>query len=110
MKKILYTILSIASIIYIGFLIVDVVRATTNGLPHLGNFTKFFEFIVRFGGIGIIFCFSLLNFSGSPLKMVFFILFIVAVVIYVIVLAIPEPLANWFFPKESVAVYDPLNL
>ena len=86
MKKIIYTILSICSIIYIGFLIMNVfVQAGWNA--DMGGFAPIFNLIVNFGGVAIIFCFALVNFAGSPLKIVFFVLLIVAIVAYVIVMA-----------------------
>lgn len=101
MKKVLYTILSILSIIYIGFLIVDTVKARTAWDPAVLNpdvhwFGKIFDFVVRFGGIAIIFAFALVNFTGNPLKTVFFILLIVAIVAYIIVLATPDFFYNLF--------------
>ena len=96
MKKVLYTVLSILSIVYIGFLIVDAVRAATAWNPDMGWFAKVFDLIVRFGGVAIIFCFALVNFAGSPLKTVFFIVLIVAIVVYVVVLAAPDFFFNLF--------------
>ncbi|MBP3619759.1 MAG: hypothetical protein J6J24_03765 [Clostridia bacterium] len=92
MKKLLYTILSVLSIIYVGFLIVNICR----GNNEFGAFEKWFDLIVNFGGVAIIFCFALVNFAGSPLKIAFFIALIVAIVIYIIVLAAPEFFANLF--------------
>ncbi len=103
MKKLLYTILSMVSVAYICFLIVDVLRVKTNWNPDMGGFTEIFNFIVRFGGIAIIFCFALVNFAGSPnpLKTVFFIVLIVAIVFYVIVLAAPDFIYKLFGGKEQ---------
>lgn len=86
MKKVIYTILSILSIVYIGFLIVNICR----GSHTFGGFEKWFDLIVNFGGVAIIFCFALVNFAGSPLKIAFFIALIVVIVLYVIVLAAPN--------------------
>ena len=95
MKKVIYTILSILSIIYIAFLAVDVIRAQTDWVPNMGWFEKWFDLIVRFGGVAIIFCFALVNFTGNPLKMVFFLLLIFAIV----VLACPDFIYGIFAPK-----------
>ena len=95
MKKVLYTILSIASIIYIGFLVVNILQQ--KGLElSMGGFQPWFEAIVNFGGVAIIFCFALVNFTGNPLKVVFFILLIVAIIAYIVVLAAPEVILSWF--------------
>lgn len=96
MKKVLYTILSIASIIYIGFLVVNVVMQQTAWEPNMGGFQPWFDAIVNFGGVAIIFCFALVNFTGNPLKVVFFILLIVAIIAYIVVLAAPEVIYDWF--------------
>ncbi len=103
MKKVLYTILSILSIIYIGFMCVDVIRrANPEFLADMGWFTKIYNFIVSFGGIAIIFCFALVNFAGSPLKTVFFILLIVAIICFIIISIVPDFFYNIFKGKETV--------
>lgn len=96
MKKIIYTVLSVCAIIYIGFLIVNVIIQKTAWAPDMGGFQGVFDFIVNFGGIAIIFTFALVNFAGSPLKVVFFILLILAIIIYIIVLACPDFIYSWF--------------
>ena len=96
MKKVMYTILSVLSIIYIVFLALHVINTNTDWNPNMGWFAKWFELIVNFGGIAIIFCFALVNFAGSPLKTVFFILLIAAIVLYVIVLATPDSIYKLF--------------
>ncbi len=101
MKKTIYTILSIVSIAYIVFLVLDVLRDHGGWTPNLGWFEDWFDFIVRFGGIAIIFCFALVNFTGNPLKTVFFILLILAIVCYVIVLIVPDFFSNIFSKKEE---------
>ena len=102
MKKVLYTILSILAIIYIGFMCVDVIkRANPDFLADMGWFTKIYNLIVSFGGIAIIFCFALVNFAGSPLKTVFFILLILAIVCFIIVSIVPDFFYNIFGGKDT---------
>ena len=101
MKKLLYTILSVLSIVYIVFLALNVMRGHGWNVD-MGWFEKWFDLIVNFGGIAIIFCFALVNFAGSPLKIVFFILLILAIVLYVIVLAAPDFIYGIFNKKETV--------
>lgn len=96
MKKVLYTVLSILAIAYIAFLIVHEVDMQTDWEPNFGGFAPWFDFIVKFGGVAIIFCFALVNFAGSPLKTVFFILLILAIICYVVVIATPESFYNVF--------------
>ena len=103
MKKVIYTILSILSIVYIAFLVVNVIRTETAWNPDMGAFEKWFNLIVNFGGIAIIFCFALVNFAGSPLKTVFFILLILAIVCYIIVMAAPDFFYNIFSPSAEAA-------
>ncbi len=101
MKKILYTILSVLSIVYICFLVVNVVATKTNWDPNMGWFKPYFDLIVNFGGVAIIFCFALVNFSGSPLKTAFFIALILAIVCYVVVLCAPEFIYKLFGGKVA---------
>lgn len=96
MKKILYTILSILAIIYIGFLAVNVIIQKTAWAPDMGNFQAVFDFIVNFGGVAIIFAFAVVNFAGNPLKIVFFVSLIIAIIIYIIVMACPDVIYNLF--------------
>ena len=100
MKKVLYTILSVLSIIYIAFLIVHVVEANTDWAPDMGWFRQWFDIIVNFGGVAIIFAFALVNFAGSPLKTVFFILLILAIVCYIIVMIVPDFFYDIFSKKS----------
>lgn len=96
MKKVIYTVLSILSIVYIVFLAISVMRTQTGWQPDFGWFERWFELIVNFGGVAIIFCFALVNFTGNPLKIVFFILLILAIVGYIIVLTVPDFFYNLF--------------
>lgn len=102
MKKAIYTALSIVSIVYIVFLVLDLLKDQGTWNPDMGWFAEWFDFIVRFGGVAIIFCFALVNFAGSPLKTVFFILLILAIVCYVVVLIVPDFFSNIFSKKEEV--------
>lgn len=96
MKKVLYTVLSILSVAYIIFLILNVFIQQGLWNPDMGGFAPWFNLIVNFGGVAIIFCFALVNFAGSPLKVVFFIILIVAIVVYIIVMACPDVIYSWF--------------
>jgi hypothetical protein len=103
MKKILYTILSILSIVYIVFLAINVVKTNTDWSLNLGWFQKWFDVIVNFGGVAIIFAFALVNFSGSPLKTAFFIALIIAIVLYIIVMIVPDFFYNLFGGNKASA-------
>ena len=92
MKKPLYTILSICSIAYIACLVLNIIGAKL-GWAWVGN--EWFKLVVNFGGVAIIFAFALVNFAGSPLKTVFFILLVLVIVAYAI-LYIPQ-VQEWLF-------------
>lgn len=100
MKKGLYTILSILSIAYIVLLVLAKVAPKTSWNPAWIS-ASWFQAIIDFGGIAIIFCFALVNFAGSPLKTVFFVLLVVAIVAYVI-FYIPQ-VADAIFKAKDVA-------
>lgn len=102
MKKVIYTILSICSIVYIAFLVVNVIRVEANWNFNMGWFEGVFKWIVNFGGVAIIFCFALVNFTGNPLKIVFFVLLVIAIVCYIVVLAVPDFVYDLFRKKDTV--------
>ena len=109
MKKVLYTILSILSVAYIAFLAISVLADKTAWDPSFVN-QKWFELILQFGGVAIIFAFALVNFAGSPLKTVFFILLIVAVIAYIVVLAAPDAIYKLFGGKTADAAISTAKL
>ncbi len=109
MKRVLYTILSVLSIAYIALLAVNIVAKETAWDPSFVN-QKWFEIVLAFGGVAIIFCFALVNFAGSPLKTVFFILLIVAVIAYIVVLAAPEVIYKLFGGKPASAAVDAVRM
>ncbi len=109
MKKIIYTILSICAIIYIAFLSVDILIENTDWSPNMQGFTSWFNFIVDFGGVAIIFCFALVNFTGNPLKLVFFTLLIVAILVYIVIAIMPDWLFNLFRSGDEEVVEECLR-
>ena len=109
MKKAIYTILSIVAIAYIALLAINVVAKETAWDPAFVN-QKWFDIVLSFGGVAIIFCFALVNFAGSPLKTVFFILLIVAVIAYIVVLAAPDFLYKLFGGNSASAVVEKVRL
>lgn len=110
MKKIIYTILSILSIVYIAFLAVNVIKTETDWIPNFGWFEEWFKIIVNFGGVAIIFAFALVNFTGNPLKMVFFVLLIVAIVVYIVVMAAPDFFYGLFKPKGDAGTESVVSM
>ena len=81
MKKIIYFILAVVTIVYIGFLCY---------MNISGNTSQILNYISVYGGLAISLAYALVNFTGNPLKIVFLILLIVAVVVLVLTIAIPD--------------------
>lgn len=89
MKKSLYFILAVLTIVYIGFL------CYTNivGLASLGEWA---HYLAVYGGLGIALLYAAINFFGSPLKIVFFILLIVMTVLLVLTIVMPDTFRSLF--------------
>ena len=80
MKKIIYFILAIATIGYIGFLCY---------MNISGNANEILKYISVYGGLAIALAYALVNFTGNPLKIVFLILLIISVVVLVLTIVVP---------------------
>ncbi len=93
MKSLIYTLLSIAATIYIGFLAFDIFVQKSTIQIDMGWFTVIYDIIVRYGGLLIILAFAIVNFTGNPLKIAFLVLLIVVIILYIIMSVVPE----WFF-------------
>lgn len=87
MKKIVYFVLACLTIIYIGFLCYA--NIIVDG-------PAWFYYLEVYGALGIAIAYAFINFFGSPLKMVFFILLIVAVVALVLSVCIPDAIRSFF--------------
>ena len=87
LKKIIYFILACLTIVYIMFL------CYTN---IWGISAEWMQYVAVYGGVFIALLYAFINFFGSPLKTVFFILLILAVVILILTIAIPEVFKNLF--------------
>lgn len=96
MKSILYFILAILTIVYIGFLCY---------VNIAGDFTGVLKYISVYGGLIIALLYAAINFFGNPLKIVFFILLILAVVVLILTIAIPDSFRELFGIKENVEGY-----
>ena len=87
MKKIIYFIFAVITIAYVGFLCyINIVPPTSVWLNYLAIY----------GGLAIALAYAAVNFVGSPLKIVFFILLIVSVIVLVLTIAIPGIFRNMF--------------
>ncbi len=83
MKSIVYFILALLTIIYIGFLC----YVNIYGIDTLA---PIFHYISIYGGLGIALLYAGVNFFGNPLKIVFFILLVVMVVVLILTIAMPD--------------------
>ncbi len=92
MKKTLYFILACLTIIYIGFL------CYTN---IMGITAEWMNYVAIYGGLVIALLYATINFFGSPLKIVFFVLLIVATVVLILTIAIPDAFRQLFKVGES---------
>ena len=87
MKKIVYFILACVTIAYIGLLCYSNLAL---------DVPSWFYYIEVYGGLAIAVAYAFVNFFGSPLKMVFFILLIIAVVALVLSICIPDVIRGFF--------------
>lgn len=89
MKSILYFILAVLTIIYIGFLCyVNIIG--------LENIAQALNYVAIYGGLAISLTYAAINFFGSPLKTVFFILLVIAVVVLILTIALPDSFRGLF--------------
>lgn len=96
MKRILYFILACVTIVYIAFLCYFNIA---------GNVNSWSNYVAVYGGLIIAVAYAIINFIGNPLKMVFFIVLIVAVVALVLTIAIPDVLRQLFGIKQPTEVF-----
>ena len=98
MKKIIYFIFAILTIIYVGFLCYYNIAEET---------TKVMEYIAIYGGLLIALMYAAVNFFGNPLKIVFFVLLVLSVIILILTIAIPDVFKNLFgiVSKENVETF-----
>ncbi len=83
MKSIVYFILALLTIVYIGFLCYV-------NIYGIQNLAPIFNYISIYGGLGIALLYAAVNFFGNPLKIVFFILLVVMVVLLILTIAMPD--------------------
>lgn len=88
MKTVLYFVLSILAIAYVGFMCA--LNINPGLIESAGAFGKFLEFVRQYGGVILVFVFAFVNFFGSPLKAVFFTILIIVAIFYIITAAAPQ--------------------
>ena len=89
MKTVLYFILAVLTIVYIGFLCYV-------NLIGIEAISLVLSYIAIYGGLGIALLYAAINFFGSPLKIVFFILLVVTTIILILTIAIPDVFRKLF--------------
>ena len=92
MKRIVYFILAVITIGYVGFLCYFNIALTASAVM---------TYIAVYGGLAIALAYAAINFFGNPLKIVFFILLIVAVIVLILTIAIPGIFRNMFGIVET---------
>ena len=81
MKRILYFVLAIITILYIGVLCYANIAVDEPSWMY---------YVEVYGALAIALAFSVVNLFGSPLKIAFFILLVLAVVLLILTICIPE--------------------
>lgn len=87
MKRIIYFVLAVLTIVYIGFLCY---------VNIMGSPSQLLNYIAIYGGLAIALAYAIINFFGNPLKILFFILLIIAVIVLILTIAIPGIFRNLF--------------
>lgn len=95
MKSIVYFLLSICVILYIAVLCIFNICGEATVLAW-GTIGTILSGIATYGGLAIVLLYALVNFFGSPLKTVFFVLLVLVVVIFIITAVIPDTIRNLF--------------
>ena len=90
MKKIIYFVLSVLAIVYIGVLVLNAVGA----LSLLGNFQNVLQYVIKYGGVVLVFMYASTNFTGNIFKIILFILLLLMAVLFILV---QVPAINDFF-------------
>lgn len=87
MKSILYFVLAIITVIYIGFLCYVNIVGARSGAEY---------YISVYGGLCIALAYAVINFIGNPLKIIFFVILIIAIIVLILTLAIPDVFRSLF--------------
>lgn len=99
MKKLIYLILSIGVIAYIG---VMVYVAAVPNFEALGTWGKVLRYVQMYGGVALLFGFAITNFTGNIFKIILLVLLILVTIFYVVVVACPDYFAELFGLAKSM--------
>ena len=94
MKRILYFILAIITLVYMGFLCYA-------NLIGFENLAEWMNYIAVYGGLVIALLYAGINFFGNPLKIVFFILLIIMAVLLILIIVLPDQFRELFKIAEN---------
>jgi len=82
-KKVIYFVLSVLAILYIGTLVADTIGLLDTSV--LGGFATALEYFKTYGGVVIVFLYACTNFTGNIFKIVLFILLVLVAILFVLV-------------------------
>lgn len=100
MKKIIYFIFALITIVYVAFLCYYNITNVSS---------QVLDYIAIYGGLVIALMYAAVNFFGSPLKIVFFVLLVLMVIILILTIAIPDVFRNLLGIESAEAVLNILG-
>lgn len=100
MKKIIYFIFALITIVYVAFLCYYNITNVSS---------QVLDYIAIYGGLVIALMYAVVNFFGSPLKIVFFVLLVLMVIVLILTIAIPDVFRNLLGIESAEAVLNMLG-
>ena len=100
MKKIIYFIFALITIVYVAFLCYYNITNVSS---------QVLDYIAIYGGLVIALMYVAVNFFGSPLKIVFFVLLVLMVIVLILTIAIPDVFRNLLGIESAEAVLNMLG-
>lgn len=100
MKRIIYFIFALITIVYVAFLCYYNITTTSSAV---------LDYTAIYGGLVIALMYAAVNFFGNPLKVVFFILLILMVVLLILTIAIPDVFRNLLGLESAEAIMNFLS-
>ena len=97
MKKIIYFIFALITIVYVAFLCYYNITNVSSDVLN---------YIAIYGGLVIALMYAAVNFFGSPLKIIFFVLLVLMVIILILTIAIPDVFRDLLGIKSAEAVMN----
>ena len=91
-KKVIYFVLSILAIAYIGTLVADAIGLLDATI--IGDLVIYLEYFKTYGGLVLVFLYASTNFTGNIFKIVLFLLLVLMAILFVLVQIAP---INEFF-------------